>query len=151
TDPGAVVLCPPSIPLFDFARGVTMDDHDRVLVAMGGGGTNGRIQVFRLSAPTGSGLCSGRVLLAEGSNPGDLDRPFTQLTVVAGAGNLGVLPEGFPRKIEMVYRETRQPYGVDVDTALPQFVTSILKTPPAGPQAANSPLTVAGQIPGTGV
>jgi RHS repeat-associated protein len=150
SDPGAVALCS-SLALFDFARGVTMDDHDRVLVAMGGGGTNGRIQVFRLSAPTGTGLCSGRVLLGEGTNPGDLDRPFTQLTVVTGAGDLGVLPEGFPRKIEMVYRETRQPYVVDVDTALPQFVTSIVETPPSGPQTANSPLTVAGQIPGTGV
>lgn len=150
TDPGAVALCS-SLPLYDFARGVTMDDHDRVLVAMGGGGTNGRVQVFRLSAPTGTGLCSGRALLGEGTNPGDLDRSWIETTVRIGAGDLGVLPEGFPRKVEMLYRETRATYVVDKDTALPQGITSITKTPPAGPQQANSPLTIVGRIQGSGV
>lgn len=150
TDPGAVTICS-SLPLYDFARGVTMDDHDRVLAAMGGGGTNGRVQVFRLSPPTGSGLCSGRVLVGEGTNPGDLDRSYTETTVRTGAGDLGVLPEGSPRKIELLYRETRATYVVDKDTALPAGVTSIVKTPPAGPQQANATITFVGQIQGSGV
>ncbi len=157
SDPGAVVLCPPSIPLYDFARGVTMDDHDRVLVAMGGGGTNGRVEVFRLSPPTGSGLCGGRKLLGEGTNPGDLDRSWTEMTIATGGGNLGVLPEGFPRKIGLVYRQTHDSYVVDVDTVLPQFVTAIVETDvlpagaPDGKQDPKATLTVNGTIPGSGV
>src|SRR5262249_36514371 len=152
TDPGSLVRCS-VMPLFAFARGVIMDDHDRVLVAMGGGGTNGRVQVFRLSPYTGSGACGGRTLLGEGTTAGDLDRSWTQVTVRAGAGEVGVLPEGFPRKLQLLSRESRETIVLDSETALPRFVTQLVKTDllppgqPDGKQDPNAPLGVVGRVP----
>ena len=146
-----------SKPLYDWARGVTADDHDRVLVAMGGGGTNGRVQIFRLSPFTNSSLpCGGRLLLGEGepdTSGRALDRAFTEVTIRTGVGSLGVLPEGFPRKMEVLYREVRETIILDSEAGLPTFVTQLAKTDvlpsgaPDGKQDPNSPLTIVGRLP----
>jgi RHS repeat-associated protein len=156
SDPAAPLPLCSSKPLYDEARGVTADDHDRVIVSMGGGGTNGRVEIFRLSPFTSTAAsCGGRVLLGDGdaSAAGVLDRSFTEITVHAGAGNLGVLPEGFPRKTEILYREVRQTITLDSETGLPTFVTQMTKTDvlptsaPDGKQDPNSPLTIVGKLP----
>jgi hypothetical protein len=155
SDPASLTLCA-SLSLDDFARAVTMDGHDRVLVAMGGGGTNGRVQVFRLTAPAAdrAGPCAGRRLAGEGDIVAgkSLDRAWTEVTVRAGAGDLGVLPEGFPRRLEILARETRDVIVLDQQTTLPTFVTELRRTDllPAGgdgKQDPDSPLTVVGMIP----
>lgn len=149
SDPGSPVRCS-SLPLYAFARGVMMDESDRVFVAMGGGGTKGRVEVFRLSPYTGSGFCGGRTLLGEGTGPEDLDRSWTEVTEVLGTG-LGVLPEGYPRKLTLLSRDWLKSLVLDQDpdsTVLP-FITGLGRTDSShdGKQDPDSPLRITGKVP----
>src|SRR5262249_51171049 len=119
----------------------------RVLVAMGGGGDPGRVQVFLLSAPDpqGNGSCGGRRLVDEE----ELSLAFTQLTVRVGTED-APLPEGYPRAIRLFTNDSRETVVLDRDNPTLVAFQKTDVAPADGKQDKDSLLTVTGTIPSSG-